>query len=96
MKSGRFLPRPSATVPSTGPRSAMISVAAEEAYPQNAVESASAIPCDAAMFLKKIGMIVETSIINAELPTSYKIQDLSSLVSFIFSYRSPHRTYVLF
>ena len=45
---------------------------------------ASVIPASDAKDWKKIGIVVETSIVNAELPTSYKIQLISVLLSFSF------------
>ena len=53
------------------------------AYPQYAVERSPSMPAPAARFLKNIGIIVDMSIVNAELPTSYSTHDFSCFVIFI-------------
>ena len=63
-------PRRSESVPSVGPSTATIAVEMLVAYAHQARYSESDTPAPAAIVLKKMGSSVETSRVNAELPTS--------------------------
>lgn len=79
-----------------GPKSATIKVDIDIAYPQYAVESEEDMPFVDAIFLKYIGIIVDTNSINAEFPTSYKIQLFSKFVNeplFFFNLTPPELVY---
>ena len=70
--------------PSIGERIARIRTEMAVTLAQRPEVLASVMPAPAAKDWKKMGMVVEISMANAEFPTSYKIQLISVLLSFSF------------
>ena len=72
-----------------GERTAKISTAMEVMLPQREVDWVAEMPAASVRLWKKMGMVVDTSIVNAEFATSYRIQLFSLLVSFSAMERVP-------